>query len=74
MVRLTEPSSTSILGRIQGDKLLKVWINTMSHASTVQSWPLVFGGVNHPAHEQETVCVFMVYEEEKWSIDKEGPG
>lgn len=41
---------------------------------TVQSRLLVFGGVNHPAHEQHTVCFFMVYEKEEWSVDNEGPG
>lgn len=45
-----------------------------TRTQTAQSCLLVFGGVNHPAHEQQTVCFFMVYEEEKWPVDKEGPG
>ena len=46
----------------------------MSCVSTAQSWLLVFGGVDHPAHEQHAVCVFMVNEEEEWFVDSEGPG
>lgn len=52
----------------------KAWINTISFVSTAQSWLLVFGGVDHPAHEQHAVCVFMVNEEEERFVDSEGPG
>lgn len=34
---------------------------------------LVCSGVYHPTHEQHAICFFMVYEEEKWSVDNEGP-
>ena len=40
----------------------------------VQSGLLVFGGISHPAHEQHTLSSFMVYEEEKWSVDNEALG
>lgn len=42
-----------------------------SHVTT-PSRLVVFNRVNHPPHEQQTVCGFMVYEEEKGPVDNEG--
>lgn len=51
------------------------WVNKYSFwTQIVQSWLLVLGGVNHPAHEQQSICHLVVYEEEKWFVYKEGPG
>lgn len=35
---------------------------------------LVFRGVNHSSHEQDTVGAFMIYKEEKRPVDYEGVG